>query len=244
MFAKALVISGLAALSAAQSAVLTFTKVPNPVTDGVAEAITYSTNDTTTPVTIILRKGASGNLQTVSTLTSSATGGQYIWTPSTSLADGTDYALEITQGSQINYFGPFEIQGAVASAVSSASSSSATASASSYISSTVSTNGTASTTVPIAPATSGTAASGASAGTGTAMIRNSTMSMATLTASSSATSSAGSPSSNSAASTASSGSSSSASASSSTPTNSASAVQMGTTMCLLLGAAAAVFYLQ
>ncbi|KAK6395098.1 hypothetical protein LTR65_001287 [Meristemomyces frigidus] len=174
MFNKALIVSGLAVLSAAQSAVLTFTHVPNPVTDGATQAITYSTNDTTSPVTIILRKGLSTDLKTVSTLTTSATGGQFIWTPSTSLADGTDYALEITQGSQFNYFGPFQVQGAVASAVSSASSSLATASASPYISSTVSTNGTASTTVPIAPVTVGTT-SGASAGTGTAMMRNTTM---------------------------------------------------------------------
>ena len=44
---KAIILSGLVALSAAQSSVLTFTHVPNPVTDGQAQAITFSTNDTT-----------------------------------------------------------------------------------------------------------------------------------------------------------------------------------------------------
>lgn len=68
------------------------------------------------PVTIILRKGASGNLQTVATLTSSATGGQYIWTPPAGLANDNDYALEIRQGNQINYYGPFVVQGASAMA--------------------------------------------------------------------------------------------------------------------------------
>ena len=43
---KSIVVSGLVALAAAQSTVLTFTHVPNPVTDGQPQAITYSTNDT------------------------------------------------------------------------------------------------------------------------------------------------------------------------------------------------------
>ena len=69
MFTKALLVSALAAYAAAQSAVLTFTKVPNPVTDGQPQAITFATNDTASPVTITLRKGPSGNLQTVTVLT-------------------------------------------------------------------------------------------------------------------------------------------------------------------------------
>ena len=76
------------------------------------------------PVTIYLRKGPSGNLQPVTTLTTSATGGQYIWTPPAGLANDNDYALEIHQGSQTNYFGPFVVQGAVASASGYATSAS------------------------------------------------------------------------------------------------------------------------
>lgn len=45
MFAKAILVAGLAALAAAQSATLGFTKVPNPVMAGKAETITYKTND-------------------------------------------------------------------------------------------------------------------------------------------------------------------------------------------------------
>jgi hypothetical protein len=48
MFSKTLLVGAFAALAAAQSAVLTFTNVPNPVTDGQAQAITFATNDTTT----------------------------------------------------------------------------------------------------------------------------------------------------------------------------------------------------
>lgn len=46
MFSKTLIVSAFAALAAAQSSVLTFTKVPNPVTDGQPQALTYATNDT------------------------------------------------------------------------------------------------------------------------------------------------------------------------------------------------------
>ena len=124
MFARALLLGAVAALAAAQSQVLTFTDVPNPVTDGEPQAILYSTNDTTNPVMIILRKGQTGNLQTIATLTNQSYGGQYIWTPAASLPNGNDYALEITQGSQINYYGPFIVQGAVPASVSAASQSS------------------------------------------------------------------------------------------------------------------------
>ncbi|KAK3618690.1 hypothetical protein LTR56_024477 [Elasticomyces elasticus] len=234
MFTRFLLASSLAALAAAQSASLTFTHVNNPITDGQAQALTYSTNDTTTPVTIILRKGLATDLQTVSTLTTSATGGQFVWTP-TCLVDGVDYALQISQGSQVNYFGPFVIQGYAAQ---SCSSSSATASATAYVSSTVSANGTASTTVPIAPITTvGTI----SAGTGTALPRNTTISIATLT-SPSAPSTTSSPSDSTADATTS--SSSSASASSIPNVNGASGIQVSGVVSLMLGVAAAVFYLQ
>lgn len=69
MFTNAILLGAFAALAAAQSSVLVFTHVPNPITDGQAQAITFATNDTTTPVTILLRQGQSNNLQTVSTLT-------------------------------------------------------------------------------------------------------------------------------------------------------------------------------
>lgn len=135
MFARTLLLGAFALLAAAQSDVLSFTRVPNPVTDGEAQAILYATNDTQSPVTIVLRQGPSGNLQTVQTLTTDATGGQYIWTPPVSLPNGNDYALEIRQAGQNNYFGPFTVQGASPSAVASASraadsSSAASASAS------------------------------------------------------------------------------------------------------------------
>ena len=67
-------------------------------------------------MSIILRQGPSGNLQDVETLTTDARNGQFIWTPSTSLPNGNNYALQIKQNDQVNYFGPFVVQGASASA--------------------------------------------------------------------------------------------------------------------------------
>lgn len=135
MFAKSLLLTTLVAgLAAAQSAVLTFTRVPNPITDGEPQAILYATNDTQSPVTIILRQGNANNLQTVQTLTTDAAGGQYIWTPPVSLPNGNDYALEIRQAGQVNYFGPFTVQGASPAAVASASmSSSMTSTVTGYV---------------------------------------------------------------------------------------------------------------
>lgn len=65
-----------------------------------------------------MRQGPSGDLQDVETLTTDATNGQFVWTPSTSLPNGNNYALQIKQGDEINYFGPFTVQGASSSASS------------------------------------------------------------------------------------------------------------------------------
>ncbi|KAM0714812.1 hypothetical protein Q7P37_009276 [Cladosporium fusiforme] len=173
MFSKTIVLGALAAVAAAQSAVLTFTNVPNPITDGQAQAITYATNDTTNPVSILLRQGPSDDLKTIETLTEDATGGQFIWTPSTSLPNGNNYALQIKQGDEINYFGPFTVQGASSSA-SSASGRVPSVSASPIVSA----NGTSSVPVIVTPVGTGASASG----TGSPISRNTTLSSATLTA--------------------------------------------------------------
>ncbi|KAI7164055.1 hypothetical protein D0869_08270 [Hortaea werneckii] len=235
MFAKAIVLAGLSALAAAQSTTLTFTDVPQTVTDGQEQTIRYTTDDNSTAVTILLRKGPSENLQTVSTLTTSATGGEYLWTPSICLENGDDYALEIQQGSENNYFGPFTVQGRDASCEDSASAS---PSANATASMTMGMNGTAThMPVPIGTAPAVGGSNGTMMATGTSVPRNTTMSMATLTPT---TSSTGSPSSNSASATSGSSTSSGSEASA---TNAANEVQMSSAFALFLGAAAAAFYL-
>jgi len=177
-----LAVSALASVALAQSNTLFFTNVPTSVTVGKSYSIQWKTADTTSPVTITLRKGPSGNLQTISTLTSSATGTEYTWIPDKSLADGSDYALQITQGNQINYSGQFTLSGGSPSAISSAVSASASSSASaasvsqSVLSLTVSSNSTASAVSSLSAASTGKS--------------NSTVSTATLSAATKATSAA------------------------------------------------------
>ncbi|KAI0148123.1 Ser-Thr-rich glycosyl-phosphatidyl-inositol-anchored membrane family-domain-containing protein [Hypoxylon sp. NC0597] len=89
-------------------------------------------------VTLTLKDGPSDNLQTVGQITSGQTGESYTWVPSSSLSTGT-YALEINDGTDVNYSQQFEVSGGSASSTS--------ASASSTVSSTLSTSTVSSTTV-------------------------------------------------------------------------------------------------
>ncbi|KAK0848938.1 hypothetical protein LTR03_005503 [Friedmanniomyces endolithicus] len=251
MLSKLLLASAFAAIAAAQSEVLNFTAVPAPFTDGQAYALTYATNDTNSPVTIVLLQGPSATgLQPVATLNSDIRGGQYVWTPPTTLPAGNDYALQISQGNQVNYFGPFQILAATApasSSSSSATSSSATTAATPLapvvVSPSISTNGSVSATLPATFV--GTTMS---AGTGIAMPRNTTMAMATLSSSSSASVAAVVPVTSAAVATVSStgvGAVSSASASGVMPatTNGAAGVGVGSGLSVVLGCAGVVFYL-
>ncbi|KAL1583555.1 hypothetical protein WHR41_07652 [Cladosporium halotolerans] len=226
MFSKALLLGAIAALATAQSTVLTFTNVPNPITDGQPQAITYATNDTTTPVTIILRQGLRTDLQDVETLTTEATGGQFIWTPPNSLPNGNDYALQIKQGNEINYYGPFTVQGQTTTS-SARSSASASASGSPIVSA----NST--TSAMMTPMGTGASASG----TGSPISRNTTMSSATLTASTTSSNSRATASSTDDAGFQGTGTSSAGSE----PTGAASSMQIGSSLALFGAIAAGIF---
>lgn len=130
------VLSGAAIIAAALA--LEINDYPaTGVVAGQTYTITYSPKDNT-PTTFILRQGASGNLATLDTITTTATGGSFTWTVPRTLADQPDYALEIRQGETINYSGQFPLSGgsgatvssAVASIVSSAKASASSAAAS------------------------------------------------------------------------------------------------------------------
>ncbi|KAK0255619.1 hypothetical protein LTR91_002572 [Friedmanniomyces endolithicus] len=255
MLSKLLLASAFAAIAAAQSKVLNFTAVPAPFTDGQAYALTYATNDTTSPVTIVLLQGPSATgLQPIATLNADIHGGQYVWTPPTTLPAGNDYALQILQGNQVNYYGPFQILAATAPASSSTSSTATSSSATTTAAanplgpvvvspSSVSTNGSVSATLPATLV--GTAMS---AGTGVAMPRNTTMAMATLSSSSSVSVTAVVPVTTAVGSTASSTAAvavASASATGAMPatTNSASGMDVGGVLSVVLGVAGVVVYL-
>jgi len=122
-----------AAYAAAQAAgQLAFTTLPGSIQAGQSYTLEWAGGDATAPVTIILRQGDPNNLDTVSTITTTATGGSYTWEVPSTIVNGADYAFEIVQGSSNNYSGQFAIAGGsgVASASASATAASVSASAS------------------------------------------------------------------------------------------------------------------
>ncbi|KAI4869268.1 Ser-Thr-rich glycosyl-phosphatidyl-inositol-anchored membrane family-domain-containing protein [Hypoxylon rubiginosum] len=167
----------LAALPAWVSAVL----ITNSNFDGVEAGkpfdITWS--DATGPVTLTLKDGPSENLQTVGEITSGQTGESYTWTPSPSLPSGT-YALEISDGTEVNYSKQFDIAGGSASSSSSVSSTASSTSSSSTVSST-----TASSTTSSASATTSSTDSSSSGSSTSSSSRVSSTSSASRTSSAS-----------------------------------------------------------
>ncbi|KKY26477.1 putative extracellular matrix protein [Phaeomoniella chlamydospora] len=188
----------LAVLAVAQD--IAFTTVPASVVVGHSYNITWGGGDSTEDVTITLRKGDVDDIQTVQVLTSeslshlnvsctetsiaSAFNGSYTWTPSSSLLNGDDYTLQITQGlNDINFSGEFTVSGGVDPI--SASISSILASESAALSS-------ANATITSLASITSSYAAASSSGTGTALPRNTTFSSATLGTSESATATSGS----------------------------------------------------
>lgn len=148
-----LVLSGAALISATLA--VEFNTWPESVKSGETITLTYSPKDAAT--TIILRKGPSGNLNTLDTLTTTSTGGSFEWEVPSDLVNGVDYAFEIRQANaDPNYSGQFALTGSSAtpSASSSSSAGYSTAESSSSASSTA-----VSTTVKTSVITSAASAS-------------------------------------------------------------------------------------
>ncbi|KAF1940268.1 hypothetical protein EJ02DRAFT_456210 [Clathrospora elynae] len=155
------------------------------VVAGQTYTVTYSPADNT-PTTFILRQGKSTDLDTVDTITTTATGGSFKWTVPKTLANQPDYALEIKQGDMINYSAQFGLSGGSTPAVSSAVASiasSAASSASSAASSAASAASSAS-----AAMSSAVSSAGASSTMSSSASLNSTVSSATLSKTASSTS--------------------------------------------------------
>ncbi|KAI8965280.1 Ser-Thr-rich glycosyl-phosphatidyl-inositol-anchored membrane family-domain-containing protein [Daldinia sp. FL1419] len=134
----------LAALPAWVNAVVITNSNYNGIEVGKAFEVTWS--DATGPVSLTLKDGPSDNLKTVSDLTSGETGTSYTWIPSSSLTSGT-YALEISDGTDVNYSQQFEISGGSASSTSAGTSASTTASQTSASSAVSSTTASSSATI-------------------------------------------------------------------------------------------------
>lgn len=101
-------VSGAALLAAAFA--IELNEVPSSIVAGETYTITYSPKDDV-PTTFVLRKGDPNNLDTVGTLTTSATGGSFAWTVDANLPNGDDYAIEIIQGDEFNYSGLIPLTG-------------------------------------------------------------------------------------------------------------------------------------
>jgi len=155
--------SALASFAAAQSSTLFFTNFPKSVIAGTAYSVEWKTDDTTTPITITLEQGPTGNLKDVTVLTSDAANGKFSWTPSKSLSVGGNYALKISQGNQFNYGGPIALSGGSPSSASAAASSTASASASSASASSLSVSAKSNSTLSTAAITSAKSSGSASA---------------------------------------------------------------------------------
>ncbi|KAF2755012.1 hypothetical protein EJ05DRAFT_503324 [Pseudovirgaria hyperparasitica] len=91
------------------SGILFFTNIPQAVETGKTYTIEYVA-PTDAPVSITLQEGSSGNMKTVATLTSTATGGTFEWTVSGDLGVSEHYALQIAQENQIHYSGRFVLK--------------------------------------------------------------------------------------------------------------------------------------
>jgi len=136
-----------AALVAVAQASIAITSFPDAVVAGDSYTITYTTDDLSDEVTVQLRNGDANDLQVVYTITESATGGKFTWDVPADLVDGDDYAIQVIDGEDVNYWGPFEITGGSGKTSSiSASSTTSTAYSTPAPSSYSAGNGTASAT--------------------------------------------------------------------------------------------------
>ena len=112
----------LSSICAAQSA-FDFTSVPSAVHAGQPYAVQYAQGGTNEQATITLRKGAIADPQSLTTLTTSATNGSYLWLVPDYLEDASDYALEIIKGAEVNHSGEFTISGSTLMAASASADS-------------------------------------------------------------------------------------------------------------------------
>ncbi|KFZ01884.1 hypothetical protein V500_00578 [Pseudogymnoascus sp. VKM F-4518 (FW-2643)] len=112
-FTTTLITSAFTVLAAAQSAANPFTNTDySTISAGQAFTITWSPT-TTGPVSLVLVKGDPAALTTVSTIASGLdNSGSLEWTPGSSIAKGSDYALKIVDDADatiVNYTLQFPI---------------------------------------------------------------------------------------------------------------------------------------
>ncbi|EPS31511.1 hypothetical protein PDE_06466 [Penicillium oxalicum 114-2] len=85
------------------NAPLAFTAWPSDIQAGKPVTLTWEGGAPDQPVTLMLRKGASTDLQDVQIITAQGRDGTFTWTPGDNVKAGEDYAFQITQGGERNY---------------------------------------------------------------------------------------------------------------------------------------------
>ncbi|KAI1203908.1 Ser-Thr-rich glycosyl-phosphatidyl-inositol-anchored membrane family-domain-containing protein [Nemania serpens] len=131
--------------------------------DGIEAGSTFKItwDDAEGPVTLTLKNGPSDDLKDVETITANASGKSFVWPVDPALTTG-NYAIEITDGTDVNYSKAFSVEGTAPSSSSSAtpsSTSSSTSSTSSSSSSSSSTESSSTKTSSSATSSSSTASS-------------------------------------------------------------------------------------
>ncbi|KAI1504340.1 Ser-Thr-rich glycosyl-phosphatidyl-inositol-anchored membrane family-domain-containing protein [Biscogniauxia marginata] len=118
--------------------------------------------DATGPVTITLKTGAENDLKTVTDLAAGQTDTSFTWTPSTALSG--NYALQISDGTDINYSPMFSLDGTATTTTASSSASSSTTAVSSTLTTiTTSSSSSASSAASSTPASSSSVSPSSSA---------------------------------------------------------------------------------
>jgi len=119
-FIRLAILSTLAIYAAATNVITSIT-AGTTLTAGQPFVITWQP-DTSSTVTLILRKGDASNLETIGAIASVSNTGSYTWYPSASLPSGSDYAVEIlgSDGTP-NYSHFFTLESSVSSASTSGS---------------------------------------------------------------------------------------------------------------------------
>ncbi|KAL1883124.1 hypothetical protein VTK73DRAFT_9491 [Phialemonium thermophilum] len=145
--------AAVAFLAAVAQAKVAFTNSAFDVEAGKPITLTWAGNSG--PVTITLKNGPADNLKTVTVIDTNDSGNSFTWIPSASLPSDV-YALEISDGSDVNYSKQFTFQGSGTASVTapsattgSATVSSASASASASASSSAGSSSAVSSTATV-----------------------------------------------------------------------------------------------
>ncbi|OAX83073.1 hypothetical protein ACJ72_02577 [Emergomyces africanus] len=119
-------LAGALLVAAAVAEDISFTSFPEDVQAGKPLSITWRGGSEDEPVTISLFRGLSTDLKDVKTLTTTGADGTFTWTPESTIVNGDDYALQISQGDDINYTNQFKISGGSAQSASATPSAAPT----------------------------------------------------------------------------------------------------------------------